>query len=326
MTQHENDMTDMEQLVTEALLREQGSAPDVDAEWQRVSERLDNRHRRRRHAVLWSMVAGVAACVVVAVLLWGRMFGSDADGLIYAARQDNSQVTIVDEKGESSSVDDLKAVKVVAERTSRVCTLVVPEGKDMKITLADGTEVWLNAGSSLTYPTRFEGKNREVKLKGEAYFKVSHDARHPFIVNAEGVSTKVLGTQFNVRCYSPTDTHVTLVEGKVSVNVAQHQVVIHPGEDAQLASGRLQVKDVNVDDMTCWRDGIQLFDNATLREILMQMGSWYNLNVVCHDNNSLNRQLHYMYDRRASIEMSLSMLRQLTKVNIKVENNTIFVE
>lgn len=326
MTQQENDMTDMEQLVTEALLREQGSAPDVDAEWQRVSVRLDYHHGSHRSIVLWAMVAGVAACVVVALLLWGNLFGSHVDGLIYAARQGNSSVTIVDEKGETSSIDDKKNVKVVAERTSRICTLVVPEGKDMKITLADGTEVWLNAGSSLTYPTRFAGKNREVKLKGEAYFKVSHDEKHPFIVNAEGLHTMVLGTQFNVRCYSATDTHVTLVEGKVSVHSDQSRVVMLPGEDAQLASGRLQVKDVNVDDMTCWRDGIQFFDNATLREILMQMGSWYNLNVVCHDTNNLNRRLHYVYDRRGSIEMSLATLRQLTKENIKVENNTIFVE
>ena len=326
MTQQDNDLANLEQLVTETLLREQGATPDVDAEWQREATRLQYRHSPRHRIVLWRTVVAVAACVMIAVLLWRGMFKSESNGVIFMARQDKEPVTIIDDNGQSTLVSNGKVIEKSTEKDSHVRTLVVPDGKDAKIVLADGTQVWVNAGSSLTYPSRFHGKTREVTLTGEAYFKVSHDTQHPFIVHAQGISTRVLGTQFNMRCYTPNDTHVTLVEGKVIVKAHKAQTVIHPGEDAQLSSDSWQIKEVNVEDVTCWREGIQLFDNASLRDILIQMGGWYNMNVVCNKTNSLNRRLHYMYDRREPIETSLVMLRELSKVNIKVEKNTIFVE
>lgn len=325
MTRYDDDMSEMEQLVTEVLLRERGSSPDVDSEWQRVAARLNPQEVGHRHRILWAAVAAAAAIVVVVLLLWNGLFAADK-GVIYAARPSSESIAVVGDDGTEVSVAEQKQSLRASHGAVKMLTITVPEGKDTKIVLADGSEVWLNAGSSLSYPTRFSGNCRRVHLKGEAYFKVRHDARHPFIVDASGWQTKVLGTQFNVRSYSAADTHVTLVEGKVSVNAASSRAVLSPGEDASVVSGRLQVKDVNVDDMVCWRDGIQLFDDASLRDILVQMGSWYNMNIVCRNEKDINARYHFMYDRKESVEKTVEMLRELSKVKLKIEKNTIFVD
>ena len=325
MTRYDDDMSEMEQLVTEVLLRERGLSPDVDSEWQRVAAKLEPHEVRHRHRFLWPMVAAVAAIAVVALLLWNGLFAADKN-VIYAARPSSEAIVVAGEDGTEVSMAEQKQSLRASHGAVKMLTITVPEGKDTKIVLADGSEVWLNAGSSLSYPTRFTGTCRRVNLKGEAYFKVRHDAHRPFIVDASGWQTKVLGTQFNMRSYSAADTHVTLVEGKVSVNTFSSHAVLSPGEDASVVSGRLQVKDVNVDDMICWRDGIQLFDNASLRDILIQMGSWYNMNVVCRNEKGINAHYHFMYDRKESVEKSVEMLRELSKVKLKIEKNTIFVD
>jgi transmembrane sensor len=214
-------------------------------------------------------------------------------------------------------------------------TVVVPEGKDMKLILADGTQVWLNANSRLIYPTAFKGKNREVELQGEGYFKVTHDAYHPFIVKAGDMQTSVLGTEFNVNAFDQSNPHVTLVEGSVKVSsVLTHKTetqvagkIIVPGEDAVLnEQGKIIVSHVDTDDVACWKDGIQLFNDASLREIVLQLGSWYNVNVVCHDESLLNTHLRYMYNRRNGIEEAIKMLNDISNNKIKLKNNTILIE
>ena len=110
MTQQDNDLANLEQLVTETLLREQGATPDVDAEWQRVATRLQYRHSPRHRIVLWRTVVAVAACVMIAVLLWRGMFKSESNGVIFMARQDKETVTIIYDKGQSTLLSNGKGI------------------------------------------------------------------------------------------------------------------------------------------------------------------------------------------------------------------------
>ena len=168
---------------------------------------------------------------------------------------------------------------------------------------------------------------RKVELQGEAYFKVAHDARHPFIVDAGGMQTRVLGTEFNVDASDAKRPHVTLVQGSVKVSKANINKVIVPGEDAAVdAGGGIKVSQVDLNDVACWKDGIEMFDNASLRDIVMHMGSWYNVNVVCHDEALLDKHLRYMYDRRQGIEEAVKMLNTITNDKIKLQNNSILIE
>ncbi len=130
------------------------------------------------------------------------------------------------------------------ETNNGIHTLKIPRGMNQQLTLTDGTKVWLNAESTLEYPETFEGKpNREVYLKGEAYFEVTKDTEHPFRVKTDALETLVLGTSFNVRAYSKEDTQVTLVEGSVKVS-DKHQGELHlqPGEHTNQKLNKTKVE------------------------------------------------------------------------------------
>lgn len=269
----------------------------------------------------------VAAIALVVVLLNIKGIQKNQSS-IYQAKAEPTDIVILDEQ-ENERVVKGNELTLAQAQVVENHTVVVPEGKDMKLTLADGTQVWLNANSRFTYPTAFTGKERKVSLQGEAYFKVAHDAQHPFIVHAGDMQTRVLGTEFNVDASDASHPHVTLVEGSVSVSSVSHHMnkVIVPGEDAALnAQGEIKVSHVDTNDVACWRDGIELFDDVTLRDILVQMGSWYNVSVVCHDDAALSTHLRYMYDRKQSLEEAVKMLNQISNNKIKLHNNTILVE
>ncbi len=328
----------LDQLVTEALMRDRAGAPNVDGEWERLSKRLLSKGTLspgqdfqedvpQQHSLraMWTVVATVAAIALVVVLINIKGLQADKD-VVYEAQANPTEVMILDAQKQERVVKG-KELKMTAANQVEEHTIVVPNGKDIKIRLADGTEIWLNANSKLTYPTAFTGKDRRVSLQGEAFFKVAHDARHPFIVKAGDLQTKVLGTQFNVDASDAAHPHVSLVEGSVKVSSLGNDKVIAPGEDAAVGShGEIKVTHVEVNDVACWREGVQLFDNVSLRDILIQMGSWYNVSVVCHDEVILNNRLRYMYDRNQSIEEAIKMLNGISNNKIKLRDNTILVE
>lgn len=334
------------QMVTEALLRDGHAAPDASSEWQKLAARMsansddstlsavsssascqEEPDQRFSLRALWTVVGTVAAIALVVVLLNIKGIQKDQSS-IYQAKAEPTDIVILDEE-ENERVVKVNELTLAQTQEVENHTVVVPEGKDMKLTLADGTQVWLNANSRFTYSTSFIGKERKVSLQGEAYFKVAHDAQHPFIVHAGDMQTRVLGTEFNVDASDASHPHVTLVEGSVSVSSMNHPAnkVIVPGEDAALnAQGEIKVSHVDTHDVACWREGVELFDNVSLRDILVRMGSWYNVNVVCHDDAALNAHLRYMYDRKQSLEEAVKMLNQISNDKIKLHNNTILVE
>lgn len=341
------DQNLLEQMVTEALMRDKMETLDVDMEWKRLAARMTapsaevkttsrNEQLKVRFfsiRTLWMTIASVAAIAFIIFLISFKL-DKATPGSLYEARKQSAEIVVLDEQDHEQVING-NEIKLASSVKVERHTVVVPEGKDMKLILADGTQVWLNANSRLIYPTAFKGKNREVELQGEGYFKVTHDAYHPFIVKAGDMQTSVLGTEFNVNAFDQSNPHVTLVEGSVKVSsVLTHKTetqvagkIIVPGEDAVLnEQGKIIVSHVDTDDVACWKDGIQLFNDASLREIVLQLGSWYNVNVVCHDESLLNTHLRYMYNRRNGIEEAIKMLNDISNNKIKLKNNTILIE
>ncbi len=338
----------LEQMVTEALMRDKMEAPDKDEEWKKLAARMaapaaevkatsqDDVRKVRIFSIrkLWLAIGSVAAIALVVLMVSLKLQMANPDAL-YEAKAQADEIVVWDGQDNERVIKGHEMALTSSAMKIERHTVVVPEGKDVKLTLADGTQVWLNANSRLTYPTAFHGKNREVELQGEGYFKVTHDAYHPFIVKAGNIQTRVLGTEFNVNASDVKHPHVTLVEGSVKVTscVAKEKgtqavsKIIVPGEDAMMNEmGEIKVSHVDTDDVVCWRDGIQLFNDASLRDIVLQLGSWYNVNVVCHDEALLNTHLRYMYDRRNSIEEAVKMLNEISNNKIKLHNNTILIE
>lgn len=160
--------------------------------------------------------------------------------------------------------------------------LVVPKGGTYQVTLPDGTEVWLNAESTLRYPGRFGADRRLVMLEGEAYFDVFSDSGRPFVVSTRGEEIEVLGTQFNVTSY-PNEpmTKTTLVEGKVKVrNVASGQAfVLDPDQQSVSEGATTRVQQVAAMQFTAWKDGFFFFENTPFTDVLEQLARWYDIKI-----------------------------------------------
>ena len=164
-------------------------------------------------------------------------------------------------------------------------TLTNPRGsKVVDMQLSDGSRIWLNAGSSITYPVAFVGNERKVELKGEGYFEVAKDAARQFIVAANGVNTMVLGTHFNVHAYEE-QTKVTLLEGRVKV-ARQGQVdsgiIIHPGQQAQAGGAGQLLVTGNIDPaaVMAWKNGVFNFDGMKVRQAMAELERWYDIDVA----------------------------------------------
>lgn len=187
--------------------------------------------------------------------------------------------------------DTLKSINPGPKKSQGLNQLIIPYGKTSEIILADGTKVFLNAGSRLAYPDLFTGDTREVMLMGEAYFEVKHDANHPFVVLANDLRIKDLGTRFNVSAY-PADGRIetVLTEGKVSIRPLNAGLFTRDTEliPGQLASYSRQtheiiVNSVNVDDYILWTQGMMKFETADLNRIVKKLERFYNIRFKFND-------------------------------------------
>ncbi|WNH09508.1 FecR family protein [Thalassobellus suaedae] len=210
-------------------------------------------------------------------------------------------------------------------------TLTVPYGKRFEVLLSDGTHVHLNAGTSLKYPVKFlAGQNRQVYLKGEAFFSVAKDTKHPFIVNSGALNVQVLGTQFNVSSYpEDSETDVVLVEGSVSlyskVNV-NNNVLLKPGFKGSYSKQNISISTnpVITSVYTSWIDGGLVFRNMTFNNILKKMERHYNVKITANNIELANEKFNASF-RNEPIEKILEYFKITYNINYTIENNKILI-
>lgn len=207
-------------------------------------------------------------------------------------------------------------------------TITIPYGRTFKLILSDSTTVWLNANSKLIYPAEFAGGEREVFLKGEAYFKVAKNGK-PFIVKTDYSQTTVLGTEFNVRSNDANDVHITLINGvvRVSDKTNSRHAILKPGEDATIHNdGQIEQKQIDTDLYTYWKDGYFYFDQEPLKQIMQTIGKWYNVSVVFRNKNAMDYRMHFMSRREDGIEGTITLMNRLKKVTLTLQDNTLYID
>ena len=177
--------------------------------------------------------------------------------------------------------------KPASQITETYQELFTPYGTWSVVNLPDGSKVWLNAGSSLKYPTQFNDKQRVVSMQGEAYFEVESDKEHPFIVKTKQLTVEATGTAFNVNAYAPDHVAaVTLVKGKVAVTLDQKKTIsLSPGEkiDYNLATSLYNVNKTNTYKWCSWKDGILIFRDDPLEYVFKRLGQTYNVEFILKD-------------------------------------------
>jgi ferric-dicitrate binding protein FerR (iron transport regulator) len=218
-------------------------------------------------------------------------------------------------------------------------TLSTPRAAQYQLVLPDGSKVWLNTASSIHYPTAFNGRERKVEISGEAYFEIAKDPSRPFrvLITAPGKAgpkgadwggeIEVLGTHFNVNAY--TDEHAintTLLEGSVKVNKGGRQVIIKPGEQAQLSTaGAITVQQANLEETMAWKSGLFQFDQAaTIETVMRQVARWYDVEVVYTRDVASDRFQGKMY-RDENLSQVLKIL-EFSGVHFRLEGKKIIVQ
>lgn len=204
--------------------------------------------------------------------------------------------------------------------------LVVPAGQRAQLTLPDGTLVWLNAQSSLTFPARFHGKTRRVSVSGEAYFDVASNSRKPFIVSTQEMEMRVLGTEFNVYSYPEADyIRTDLVEGSLMVyskRSPQTRVTLKPNEQVVMREGKMYVRKINSPDYFLWKDGIYSFENERLIDIIEKLQLYYDVKIIVKDPEIFNVRYTGKFRQRDGIDEILRIIQKIQKFTIEKERKT----
>jgi len=206
--------------------------------------------------------------------------------------------------------------------------IATPAGGFWEVHLPDGTKVWLNNSSSLTYPASFRKLHeRRVRLEGEAYFEVAKDKSHPFIVSCNGQEVSVLGTHFNINSFSDEQVIKTsLLEGSVSVSYANGQFKqrLAPNEQCVLNGKQITVRKINAEQTVAWKNGFFRFDNCPIRQVMRELARWYNIEVS-YDGPEPVESLSGRISRSKNISQVLMALEATKTVHFKVEGRRVTV-
>ena len=209
-------------------------------------------------------------------------------------------------------------------------TIVVPRGGIYSLVLSDGTEVFLNSDSELRYPVKFTGKNRMVDLKGEAFFEVTPDSLHPFVVQAGEMRTRVLGTSFNIMAYTDEPTiQTTLFTGRVEVSVEQTSLkeVLAPGMQSnwEVGADDISVKKVSMDIQSLWRDGIIMLDDDDLESVMRMLARWYNVTYEWRGDRNVKHTFTGKINRNEDLGSVLSTLTLLGGPRFEIKGTTVYI-
>ena len=204
-------------------------------------------------------------------------------------------------------------------------TLTTPIGGQYQLTLADGTKVWMNSASSISYPTAFVGSERKVKITGEIYFEVAKNVKQPFhVVINDHTNISVLGTHFNINAYADRGvTMVTLLEGSVSIKNNNENQMLRPGQQAETSDVIKIVNDVDLDLVMAWKNGYFSFDNTRLQMVMKQLTRWYDVEVI-YEGKVPDMKFWGSINMNSTLSQVLKILEE-SGVYCKIENKKIIV-
>lgn len=206
-------------------------------------------------------------------------------------------------------------------------TLSTPKGGEYQVVLPDGTKVWLDAASSIVYPTAFAGNERRVELTGQAYFEVAKNKKKPFYVDVNQTQIRVLGTHFNISAYNDDrETTTTLLEGSVQISKNNSISLLKPGQQAVINNGsdKIVVGEANIQDAMAWKEGYFIFNDDNISGIMRKVSRWYDVTVDYRGNYD-DQQFGGTFYRSKSIAELLQHLERVGKVHFKISGRRVTV-
>ncbi len=205
-------------------------------------------------------------------------------------------------------------------------TLSTPRGGKYHITLADGTHVWLNAESSIEFPTDFPGNSREVSIQGEAYFEVAKNASKPFLVHTSNQVVEVLGTHFNVNAYENNSAiKTTLLEGSIALQSHQKRMLLIPGQQAINQDETLTKMNVDPSEVIAWKEGFFDFTDANIKAVIEEFARWYAIDIE-YKGNKINETFTGRIPRDWPFEKVWKIMQSFKSIQVEMQGRRIIIE
>ncbi|MDR2970002.1 MAG: FecR domain-containing protein [Tannerellaceae bacterium] len=223
-------------------------------------------------------------------------------------------------------------LRQIQSQDTEMLTLHVPAGQRLKLTLQDGTNVWLNARSTITYPNRFAAGERKVEIDGEAFFDVAKEEKRPFLVSSQGVEMKVLGTRFNLYSYPEANyIRTSLLEGSLMVyreKQKSHSILLHPNEESIIDNHRMTVVPIKDPSYFLWTEGIYSFREEPLINILKKLELYFDVSIEAKDPTIYTWEYSGKFRQSDGIDNILQVIRKIHKFEIEKdeENNRIILK
>ncbi|PWD99352.1 FecR family protein [Marinilabilia rubra] len=248
----------------------------------------------------------------------------------------NESSILLDQKNQQLIVNDsIIDLKSKDGHKVKMNEVIVPKGKRSELLLADGTKVWLNAGSRLAFPSKFSGKRRDVYLEGEACFKVARNKHKPFIVNAGDLDVKVLGTWFDVSAYgSDNKIETVLLEGSVAVSrptslgIGKKEYLLKPNQRASFhkENNIIEIEEeYNVQKVISWTKGWYEFSGENVRTILERVERYYNVRFIVPEGLVFTETISGKLDLNDSLKDVIEVLEDVAQIQCRVEGNDIYI-
>ena len=318
--------------------------------WQNVEQKLSSRPgwKKRHLTIYWSVAATVVIMLTAGWFLFRQSpVRTEPEKVVQITPgslkavwvleggekyelSENLGRDITNSGGATIGKDSLNTLVIQGGNSGQRSTVRVPEGGEYRVVLSDGTKVWINSGSELTFPMNFGKGERVVELKGEAYFDVAKEAERPFVVCVTGVDVTALGTEFNIAAVQGGDEVLTtLVNGSVRVvNEEGAGCILTPAEQAVCKKGvvGIEVQKVNTNLYTSWKDGYYAFDKQPLGEIMRTLERWYDIHVVFADSVAGKLRFSGRLKRYEDIDNLLTMIKLTNDVDFEIAERVIIVK
>ena len=323
-------------------------------EWEeafkRVKIRVLQKQAQKRRIHFYYGVASVSIMMVImGILVFG--LGKESNDVVKSDRlisvgKKNAYLTLGSGDrvvlGRQDTLLEVKAINIhVSEKEVVYCKIAdslktkepeynmieTPQGTEFQVVLADGTKVWLNAGSKLWYPVNFVGNERRVRLVGEAYFDVVLNDEMPFVVGTSRADIWVHGTEFCVRDYLGQENLTTLVSGSVSVHKHGGKTYsIKPGQQVSILGDSVRIAEVETIYFTSWKDGYFIFNQATLEEIIDELSKWYDFDYFFVNNATASIRLTAKMKKYDDVNLVLDMLSRTGNVFFSSKGRILIIE
>jgi len=320
------------------------------APYEDPADKIINRihSQKRRKVVAISTLTAVAAAAVIALLTIPTLFKSEfsgknsndfktaqtttnkqqiqlkmANGQVITLNNDTSQVVAGNALLKTHN-KTLTYTTTSATNAAEYATLTVPAGKDYTIHLSDGTQVQLNAATSIRFPLAFKAGNREVYINGEAYLMIAKNASQPFIVHLPNSTVRVLGTEFNVNTYDSGVARIALVQGAVKVISKTDSLQLTPGQQATYASNKISTRPFDETDVLSWRLGRFIFSNARLDEVCRVIPRLYGISLELDNKEVAGKRFSGVIDRHQPVENVLKALKATNGIDYYTDKSGTF--